>query len=133
MPCLTPPPQDNLAGLGPITGIGNYVASGVVVFDLHRRTVKWSQHLDLSTDGVTFKAYAYSSPTLADIDADGKMEVILGTSVVRGRRGVWRVAQNVLVFVGYNAASRHRIMSRQFVQGLSNSFEVCSRLNKPHF
>lgn len=124
--------------LGPDLDIGQYVASGVVVFDLHRRTIKWSQvgregwgsggtlglprcawregqtspatrrvallcglatgaarhnvrngasfppqHLDLSSDYTSFKAYAYSEPTLADIDGDGKLEVILGTSMVR--------------------------------------------------
>ncbi len=41
-----------------------------------------AQHLDLSTDYTSFKAYAYSAPTLADIDGDGKLEVILGTSMV---------------------------------------------------
>lgn len=39
------------------------------------------QHLDLSTDYTSFKAYAYSAPTLADVDGDGKLEVILGTSM----------------------------------------------------
>lgn len=125
--------------LGVDLDIGQYVASGVVAFDLHRRTIKWSQvrgdeapwglagrrrnaacgvgsgwcdrqlpplrwlppcpqivclpsvfeqhqislqHLDLSTDYTSFKAYAYSPPTLADIDGDGKLEVILGTSMV---------------------------------------------------
>lgn len=60
-----------------------YIASGLVAFDLRTRIVKWSTHLDLSTDSTTFRAYAYSAPTLADIDRDGKLEVIAGTSVVR--------------------------------------------------
>ncbi|KAI8463690.1 MAG: hypothetical protein J3K34DRAFT_397072 [Monoraphidium minutum] len=58
-----------------------YVAGGVAVFDLHSRTLKWSQHLDLTTDATTFKAHMFSSPTLADIDKDGKLEIIVGTSV----------------------------------------------------
>ncbi len=29
-----------------------------------------------------FKAYAYSPPTVVDLNGDGKLEVILGTSVV---------------------------------------------------
>lgn len=32
-----------------------YVASGVVVYDLVRRTVKWSVHLDLTTDHVSLR------------------------------------------------------------------------------
>lgn len=73
--------EENRMELGVDLDIGQYVASGVVAFDLHRRTIKWSQHLDLSTDYTSFKAYAYSPPTLADIDGDGKLEVILGTSM----------------------------------------------------
>lgn len=58
------------------------MGSGVVAFDLRTRTVKWSTHLDLSTDSTTFRAYVYSPPTLADVDRDGKLEVVIGTSVV---------------------------------------------------
>ncbi len=42
-----------------------------MVFDLRTRMLKWSQHLDLSTDNTTFKAYAYATPTLADVDRWG--------------------------------------------------------------
>lgn len=59
-----------------------YIASGLVAFDLRARIMKWSTHLDLSTDSTTYRAYAYSAPTLVDIDRDGKLEVIAGTSVV---------------------------------------------------
>ncbi len=38
-------------------------------------------HLDLTTDETVYRAYLYSSPTVADLDADGKLEVILGTSL----------------------------------------------------
>mmetsp|Transcript_4558 Transcript_4558/g.9807 ORF Transcript_4558/g.9807 Transcript_4558/m.9807 type:complete len:1070 (-) Transcript_4558:202-3411(-) len=61
--------------------ITKYIASGVVVFDLRTRSIKWTQHLDLSTDTTTFKAYAYATPTLMDIDKDGRLEVVLGTSM----------------------------------------------------
>ena len=74
--------QEHKGELGPGVDIGNYIASGVVVFNLRTRAVKWKQHLDMSTDHTTFRAYAYSAPTLADLDRDGRLEVILGTSMV---------------------------------------------------
>lgn len=63
-----------------------FLASGVVVFEhspfFHSAwEIKWKTHLDLSTANASRKAYALSPPTLADIDADGQQEVILGTSV----------------------------------------------------
>lgn len=45
------------------------------------RLVKWTQHLDLSTDFTKYRAYIYSSPTVVDIDNDGNLEIIVGTSV----------------------------------------------------
>ena len=36
-------PQDRRAELGVDVELGQYVASGVVVFDLHRKVIKWSQ------------------------------------------------------------------------------------------
>lgn len=62
--------------------MGNYVAGGIVVYNSRTRTVKWQQHLDLSTDRTAFKAYVQASPTLADINGDGKLEVIIGTNMV---------------------------------------------------
>lgn len=38
-------------------------------------------HLDLTTDRSTFKALIFGSPTVADLDGDGKCEVIIGTSL----------------------------------------------------
>jgi len=61
--------------------INKYLASGVVVYDLLTRSIKWSQHLDLSTSYTRYKAAALSPPTLADINGDGKLEVIIGTSM----------------------------------------------------
>ncbi|GFR46133.1 hypothetical protein Agub_g7648 [Astrephomene gubernaculifera] len=61
--------------------IGKYVASGIAVFDLRTRTEKWVQHLDLSTDSTQYKAFAYSAPTLVDLNGDGKLEVVVGTSM----------------------------------------------------
>lgn len=62
--------------------MSKYIAGAVVAFDLRTRQVKWQQHLDLSSDQTQYRAYIYSAPTVADIDRDGKMEIIVGTSVV---------------------------------------------------
>ena len=61
--------------------VSKYVAGGVYVVDLKTLALKWHTHLDLSTDTVSYRAYVYSSPTLVDIDRDGKMEIVVGTSV----------------------------------------------------
>ena len=58
-----------------------YVAGGVVAFDVLSGKLKWQTHLDLTTDETAYRAYIYSSPTVADIDNDGKLEIILGTSL----------------------------------------------------
>jgi len=41
----------------------------------------WLVHLDLTTDKSKFKALLYTTPTVADIDGDGRMEVVVGTSM----------------------------------------------------
>ena len=38
-------------------------------------------HLDLTTDKTKFNALIYASPTVADIDGDGRKEIIIGTSL----------------------------------------------------
>jgi len=63
------------------TQIKKYVAGGVVVYDVGSGKKKWDIHLDLTTDETMYRAYIYSSPTVADLNGDGKMEVILGTSL----------------------------------------------------
>ncbi|WIA09420.1 hypothetical protein OEZ85_008825 [Tetradesmus obliquus] len=74
---------DDPAHAHELTGIDKekYVAGGIVVFDLRTRLIKWQQHLDLTTATTKFTAHIFSSPTLADIDGDGHMEVVVGTSV----------------------------------------------------
>ena len=41
---------------------------GVVAMDLREGKPIWSEHLDLTTDKTTLKAYIYSSPTVVDLD-----------------------------------------------------------------
>ena len=67
--------------LGDDVDISNYLAGGVAAFDFLTMKMKWHTHLDLSTHHVNFQAYMYSSPTVADLNGDGKLEIVVGTSV----------------------------------------------------
>lgn len=82
-----------------------YVAGGVVVFDLSKAAtfgkanvpfpgqhgpfdsgllngaVRMSVHLDLTTESSKMRAYLYSTPTLVDLNGDGALDIIVGTSV----------------------------------------------------
>ena len=61
--------------------IQNYFATGIVVYDLQTLQVKWDVHLDLTTSSSKMTAKAFASPTLVDIDGDGKLEVLVSTSL----------------------------------------------------
>jgi outer membrane protein assembly factor BamB len=61
--------------------IKQYVAGGVVVYDIFNREVLWSEHLDLTTDTTELRAFIYASPTVVDLDRDGEMEILVGTSL----------------------------------------------------
>lgn len=60
--------------------IGKYVAGGIVAFNLDTKQVKWTANLDLSTDSSKFRAYIYSSPSVVDLDNDGNLDILIGTS-----------------------------------------------------
>ncbi|GMJ03198.1 DEFECTIVE IN EXINE FORMATION 1 [Hibiscus trionum] len=60
--------------------IGKYVACGIVVFNLDTKRVKWTRDLDLSTDTANFRAHIYSSPNVVDLDGDGNLDILVGTS-----------------------------------------------------
>lgn len=70
---------EHLKELGGID-IGKYVAGAIVVFNLDTKQVKWTTDLDLSTDNASFRAYIYSSPTVVDLDGDGNLDILVGTS-----------------------------------------------------
>ncbi|KAL1193841.1 Protein DEFECTIVE IN EXINE FORMATION 1 [Cardamine amara subsp. amara] len=70
---------EHLKDLGGID-IKNYIASSIVVFNLETKQVKWIKELDLSTDKANFRAYVYSSPTVVDLDGDGYLDILVGTS-----------------------------------------------------
>eukprot|EP01114_Cavostelium_apophysatum_P007935 TRINITY_DN2015_c0_g1_i4.p1 TRINITY_DN2015_c0_g1~~TRINITY_DN2015_c0_g1_i4.p1 ORF type:complete len:619 (-),score=171.94 TRINITY_DN2015_c0_g1_i4:75-1931(-) len=59
--------------------ISKYIGSGIVVFDLLTRKIKWTAHLDLTTARANFASYVYSSPTVVDLDADGTLEILIST------------------------------------------------------
>ncbi|XP_076944158.1 protein DEFECTIVE IN EXINE FORMATION 1-like [Bidens hawaiensis] len=60
--------------------IGKYVGGGIVVFNLETKQVKWTAELDISTDTAKYRAYIYSSPTVVDLDGDGYLDILVGTS-----------------------------------------------------
>lgn len=58
-----------------------YVAGGLACWDVIGQDWLWLVHLDLTTDFTNFKAYIHSSPTIADLDGDGRYEILIGTSL----------------------------------------------------
>ncbi|KAJ4704507.1 Defective in exine formation 1 [Melia azedarach] len=75
--------------------IGKYVAGAIVVFNLDTKQVKWITDLDLSTDSSKFRAYIYSSPTVVDLDGDGNLDILVGTSF-----GLFYVMDHHVSFAG---------------------------------
>jgi len=72
---------DNRKKLDIDVDISKYVAGAITVIDLHTGETKWTAFLDLSTDKTKLRAYIYDSPTVIDLDSDGNLEVIVGTSL----------------------------------------------------
>ena len=67
--------------LPPGTDLRNYVAGGLVVWSLTTLKELYSIQLDMSTDYTERKAVIYSQPTIVDLDGDGEVEIIFGTSL----------------------------------------------------
>lgn len=72
---------ENRARLDPDIDIRNYIAGGIVVYDIATKEVKWEANMDLAVDNGQQSAYVYASPTVADVDADGNLEVVVGTTL----------------------------------------------------
>lgn len=70
---------DNMKELGDID-ISKFVACAILVFNLETKQLKWKKLLDLSTDEGRFRAHIYSSPTVVDLDSDGFLDIVVGTS-----------------------------------------------------
>uniref|UniRef100_A0A7S3HBI1 DEX1 C-terminal domain-containing protein n=1 Tax=Spumella elongata TaxID=89044 RepID=A0A7S3HBI1_9STRA len=58
-----------------------FVAGGVACWDLEEQRWTWLVHLDLTTAKSKFQAMIYAPPTVADLDGDGRKEVIVGTAL----------------------------------------------------
>ena len=72
-----------LARLGLPLDRSKYVAGGLVVLDPYAGRVKWSVQLDLTTDSTKLRAYIYSAPTVADLDADGRKKLTVRQQCLR--------------------------------------------------
>ena len=58
-----------------------YVAGGLACYDLTLHTWLWTSQLDLTSAKATLQAHIYSSPIVVDIEGDGSLDVIVGTSL----------------------------------------------------
>ncbi|KAG5180425.1 hypothetical protein JKP88DRAFT_263896 [Tribonema minus] len=58
-----------------------YVGGGLLAFDFALQDWLWTVHLDLTTDETRHRAYIYASPTVADLDGDGHLEVVVSTAM----------------------------------------------------
>lgn len=84
------------------TDFTKYVTCGIVAFSMKREQIMWISPLELTTDASNFQARIYSSPTVVDLDNDGKLDIIVGTSVgsvyvLGGEEGLWnpRLARSI--------------------------------------
>jgi len=63
------------------TDFSKYIACGVVAFSMKKEQIIWISPLELTTDASAYMARIYASPTIVDLDNDGKLDIIVGTSV----------------------------------------------------
>lgn len=72
--------------------VSKYMAVGLVVLDGETLETKLSVHLDSGTADDPSHARAYASPNLVDVNADGRLDIVIGTSagsihVIDGKTG----------------------------------------------
>jgi len=94
-----PEARERLTGIDP----RKYAASGLVVFNLHqynvdntnrdndkrrnnnkaddKNAVRFSVALEITTEHTVYSAYMYSTPTVADLNGDGFLEIYVGNGV----------------------------------------------------
>jgi len=58
-----------------------FIGGGIACWDLEKQDWTWTAHLDLSTDHTHYKALIKAAPTVADLDGDGRSEVVVGTDM----------------------------------------------------
>ena len=54
-----------------------YLAGGLGSWDVRDQSWNWLVHLDLTTDRAQFKALIHSTPTVADLDGDGRLATMI--------------------------------------------------------
>jgi hypothetical protein len=59
----------------------HFIGGGMACWDLQSQEWTWMVHLDLTTDQTKFKALIYGTPTVADLDGNGRQEILIGTSL----------------------------------------------------
>ena len=61
--------------------VEKYVAGGIIVWNIDTQRLLFNLPLDLTRDDTQYRGHIYVSPTVADIDRDGYLEIVVGTGV----------------------------------------------------
>ena len=61
--------------------LSKYIACGIAIFDSNSQKPKKIIPLDLTIERTDYRAYLVSSPTIFDVDEDGFLDIVVGTSV----------------------------------------------------
>ncbi|CAN0342371.1 unnamed protein product [Ascophyllum nodosum] len=63
------------------TILGGYVSGSLLCWDIGRSEWRWTHDLGEAVTEMERGAYVYSSPTVADLEGDGSLEVVMGTAL----------------------------------------------------